>query len=221
MKIVCISDTHSKHEGLVLPAGDVLVHAGDWTGRGSEKSTIEFLKWLNYQPYKHKVFISGNHDFYGEQHSKAFRLLVALHAPNCIYLENSAVAINGVKFYGAPQTPRFFDWAFNVNRGPDIKKYWDAIDADTDVLITHGPSMGVMDLVVVGYSPNCGEHVGCQDLADRIEQLPKLQAHIFGHIHSGHGKKKIGKIIHVNAATCSEEYKPVNRPIVISVRSPK
>eukprot|EP00450_Noctiluca_scintillans_P034536 CAMPEP_0194547862 /NCGR_PEP_ID=MMETSP0253-20130528/92761_1 /TAXON_ID=2966 /ORGANISM="Noctiluca scintillans" /LENGTH=64 /DNA_ID=CAMNT_0039395117 /DNA_START=72 /DNA_END=263 /DNA_ORIENTATION=- len=29
VRIVCISDTHNEHEGLRLPAGDILLHTGD------------------------------------------------------------------------------------------------------------------------------------------------------------------------------------------------
>ncbi len=34
LSIVCISDTHGKHRNLVVPDGDVLVHAGDITSKG-------------------------------------------------------------------------------------------------------------------------------------------------------------------------------------------
>ena len=33
LRIVCISDTHGKTKDMVLPSGDVLVHAGDFTRR--------------------------------------------------------------------------------------------------------------------------------------------------------------------------------------------
>ena len=38
MKIVCISDTHSKHRALdgFLPEGDCLVHSGDLTSMGKK-----------------------------------------------------------------------------------------------------------------------------------------------------------------------------------------
>ena len=34
MKVIAISDTHNQHETLVLPDGDMLIHAGDVSGQG-------------------------------------------------------------------------------------------------------------------------------------------------------------------------------------------
>lgn len=63
IRIVCISDTHSRHGNMLqLPPGDVLIHAGDFTNTGSRRDTEEFVAWMDAQPYKHKIFIAGNHD---------------------------------------------------------------------------------------------------------------------------------------------------------------
>lgn len=42
MKIVCISDTHTKHQEVILPKGDLLIHAGDvsWVGWNYSSSTF-------------------------------------------------------------------------------------------------------------------------------------------------------------------------------------
>ncbi len=63
MKFTCISDTHGKHNGLQLPAGDVLIHAGDVSSMGKEYEILNFLDWFTKQDYEHKIFIAGNHDF--------------------------------------------------------------------------------------------------------------------------------------------------------------
>lgn len=34
VRIVCISDTHTKHGDLNIPDGDILIHAGDFTSFG-------------------------------------------------------------------------------------------------------------------------------------------------------------------------------------------
>jgi len=91
------------------------------------------------------------------------------------------VIIEGVKFYGSPWQPRFFDWAFNLDRGEEIKKKWDLIPMDTDVLITHGPPYGILDLT------HEGEKVGCEELMKAVLRVqPKI--HIFGHIHEAYGE---------------------------------
>jgi len=68
MKIVCTSDTHSKHHYLVpheLPEGDLLIHAGDFTSYGYKHEVESFFSWLKKaaKRYEHGVvFIAGNHD---------------------------------------------------------------------------------------------------------------------------------------------------------------
>lgn len=217
MKLVLISDTHCQHLGLQMPEGDVLIHSGDWTGRGSEMQTIEFLQWLEAQPYKHKLFIAGNHDFYPERHPKEFRELVAKYAPGCTYLQDEAVEIGGHKFYGSPVTPWFHDWAFNRHRGESIQRYWDQIPDDVDVLITHGPMQGFGDKLSA-YGSEPGEHVGCTDLLNTtLCRLHKLKLHVCGHIHEGAGIYTLDHLLLINASVLDEHYRLVNAPRTIEL----
>jgi 3',5'-cyclic AMP phosphodiesterase CpdA len=67
-RIVCISDTHGLHDQLILPAGDILLHSGDFTLGGhlafDMKSLHSFADWLNKQTqFKHKIVVAGNHEF--------------------------------------------------------------------------------------------------------------------------------------------------------------
>ena len=41
---------------------DVIVHCGDFTEYGSEKEVLDFLNWYIELPYRHKIFVTGNHD---------------------------------------------------------------------------------------------------------------------------------------------------------------
>ena len=63
MKYVAISDTHGCHRHLDLPAGDVLIHAGDVCDRGSQSQTDDFFDWFAKLDFAHKLLIWGNHDF--------------------------------------------------------------------------------------------------------------------------------------------------------------
>ena len=57
---------------------------------------------------------------------------------------------------------------------------WDIIPNDTDIVVTHGPPQGILDLTE--NRDGTLEQVGCKSLANRMEKLqPKL--HCFGHIH--------------------------------------
>jgi Icc-related predicted phosphoesterase len=209
MKLVLISDTHTFHKQVTLPEGDVLIHAGDMGLRGSASEIQPCLDWLNRQPHKHVVAIAGNHDFAFERCPELLKL------GRINYLENSSINIDGKNFYGSPVQPWFMDWAFNVQRGAAIKKYWDMIPEAglVDVLITHGPPMGILDVTAPQYG---GEHVGCEDLMKQVEiSLPAL--HVFGHIHGGYGKRTYRGIDFYNASICDEDYKAVNKPWVVEI----
>jgi 3',5'-cyclic AMP phosphodiesterase CpdA len=63
MKIVAISDTHGLHGSLNIPAGDILVYAGDLTRHGVLDDVREFNDFLGSLPHPHQIVIAGNHDF--------------------------------------------------------------------------------------------------------------------------------------------------------------
>ena len=124
-QIVCISDTHGRHESVVVPNGDILVHSGDCTNKGLAHEVAEFLTWLEGQPHPAKVLIAGNHDFLFEQEPKQAERLLRELAPSVAYLNDSGVAVAGLKFWGSPVQPWFYDWAFNRHRGAEIQGHWD------------------------------------------------------------------------------------------------
>ena len=141
MKLVCISDTHGQHRKLNLPPGDILLHAGDFTRKGKKDEIQDFNDWLGSLSYAYKLVIAGNHDFLFENHPQQAQSLLT-HA---IYLEDSGIQIQGVNFWGSPVSPRFFDWAFNRERGDDIQRHWQKIPVETHVLMTHTPPYGLLD----------------------------------------------------------------------------
>lgn len=136
MKVTVISDTHGQHRSLKLPKGDLLIHAGDISKRGHPIVVEDFLDWFSLQKFRYKVFIAGNHDFFLERAHPQF---IEQMIPNdIIYLNDSGTEIEGIKIWGTPITPWFNNWAFNRERGAEIKQHWDLIPADTEILITHG-----------------------------------------------------------------------------------
>jgi Icc-related predicted phosphoesterase len=213
MKIVCLSDTHGMHR-LVrqLPDGDVLVHAGDCTGHGRLDQAQVFIDWFATFPHSHKIFCAGNHDKIFEQGGiSRMRLPDNMH-----YLQDSGIAIEGVKFWGSPMQPEFYQWSFNRQRGAQIATHWALIPDDTQVLITHGPAHGHLDAVVrsEGIIPQ-----GCEELRKTIDtRLKNLQAHIFGHLHYQGGQHYVKNgVIYVNAALVDERYALTRQAQVIEI----
>ena len=208
LRIVCLSDTHNRQGRFDVPAGDILVHAGDLTGRGTLPEVTSAMDWLRSLPHRDKIVVAGNHDFLFERENALARSLVTgVH-----YLEDAGVSVQGLALWGSPWQPWFMDWAFNLRRGPALREKWAAIPGGLDVLVTHGPPMGTLD------ETRDGGRVGCEELRDRLvtmDRPPRL--HVFGHIHEGHGVVETVRTKFVNAAICDVAYKPVNPAIVVDL----
>lgn len=222
-KILFISDTHSKHNELSktldMPEADILVHAGDLTGYGSETALRKFLKWFGeLRLYPIKIFIAGNHDWIFERDHVWGRKLVKQYANKykengeIIYLEDSGVERWGLKFWGTPVNRPFCNWAFNRPE-EKLAQHWAAIPDDIDVLITHDPPYMIRDFSHTGSQEHCGSPSLYKEIKDRIK--PKI--HVFGHIHEQYGVSEIGETTFVNASTLDAGYQVVNEPILLEV----
>lgn len=201
VRLVLVSDTHLRHPE--LPEGDVLIHAGDLTHVGRRDELKRAVAWLRAQPHPHKLVIAGNHDFGLEREPE----LAALFAPGIRYLRDEACTVAGLRFWGSPWTPRFHDWAFNLDRGAPLRAVWDRIPAGLDVLVTHGPPQGILDRV------EGGERVGCEELRRAVEARPP-RLHVFGHVHESYGTERVGPTEFVNASICDRRYRAANAPVV-------
>lgn len=205
MRLVIVSDTHNRKK-FTVPDGDVLVHCGDFTMLGTSREIKAFDEWLNAMPHPRKIVIAGNHDCgFEEKPAIARRLL-----KNATYLQDTSVTIDGLKFYGSPWQPWFFDWSFNLPRGAALAAKWSMIPGDVDVLLTHGPPRGILD------QTGTGEHAGCDDLLGAVQRI-KPFVHAFGHIHGAAGAVRNGATLFVNASICDESYVPCHPPIVVDV----
>lgn len=188
MKLVMLADVHADNRNLSVPDGDVLIVAGDITHLGSFAEFKGQSAWLRTLPHLHKLVVPGNHDICCENlmnRNLESRLREFLHP--IVYLRDSVCEIDGLRFYG---TPWVLPWAGAFNLPSDeLKRKWDAIPSDVDVLVTHQPPAGILDT---------GR--GCTDLRKRTEQLPQLRVHVFGHIHEASGIVKQNHTTFVNAS---------------------
>lgn len=187
IRIVCISDTHC-NAGMTIPAGDLLIHAGDLTNAGTIAEIQEQINWLDSLPHKEKIVICGNHDSYFDPKSRkpedrsSNKKLI--WPKNIHYLENKSLTLSfkggrKLNFYGSPDVPAVggSDHAFQYERGSD--PWENRIPMATDVLITHTPPKHHVDL-----------DLGCEGLLKEIwEVKPKL--HVVGHVHSAHGREAL------------------------------
>jgi predicted phosphodiesterase len=110
MRIVCISDTHSRTSTMrnKIPNADILIHAGDFTKHGHLDEVEEFCQFLDNQTHiKHKIIIAGNHDIILDERYTRYpkQIEMALNLfkkKNITYLEDSFVKLYGLKIYGSP-----------------------------------------------------------------------------------------------------------------------
>jgi Icc-related predicted phosphoesterase len=217
MKITFISDTHTRHRDVEadLPGGDLLIHAGDFMNSGYHKEEAEeFFTWFNgIKGYDKKIFIAGNHDRIMQMQPEwatdtlnGYKTIVYLRDEGFAYYDMDTD--RSTKIYGSPWQPEFFNWAFNLPRnGEEMKAKWDAIPDDTDILITHGPPYGYLDV------PGGKKfQVGCELLRERVDVMqPKI--HVFGHIHGSAGYYFNGHTHFINASVLDERYTYTNLPL--------
>jgi predicted phosphodiesterase len=223
-RITFISDTHTKHRYCEkdLPGGDILIHAGDFMNSGRHKhEATEFFEWFDsLNNYENKIFIAGNHDFIMQTDPDWVKECLTKYQ-SIDYLRdeewvdyhdgpNGDFPEDNIRIYGSPWQPEFFNWAFNLPRnGEEMKARWDAIPDNTDILITHGPAYGYLDI-----PGGQNVRVGCEMLRHRVDEFrPKI--HVFGHIHGSAGYYFNGHTHFINASILNEQYQYTNMPLNI------
>jgi Icc-related predicted phosphoesterase len=212
MKIWIISDTHTRHEELTVPEVDMVIHCGDSTcsrqAKDNLREQVPFLQWLEGLNIEHKVMIGGNHDT---------SLALGLVDPTNYginYLQNRLGNVGGIDIYGSPLTPTYGNWEFMY---PRHKNPWTNVP-ECDIMVTHGPGMGVLDLT----RDRNGEFqmCGCKQLLKAIERVqPKY--HCFGHIHNERGIINYGildrGIKYINAACINHHSQEIMPGHIINV----
>eukprot|EP00658_Telonema_sp_P-2_P056084 TRINITY_DN44582_c0_g1_i1.p1 TRINITY_DN44582_c0_g1~~TRINITY_DN44582_c0_g1_i1.p1 ORF type:complete len:244 (+),score=38.58 TRINITY_DN44582_c0_g1_i1:51-782(+) len=181
VQLVICSDTHGKHRDVVVPPGDVFLHAGDFTRFGKLEDVEEFNVWLGELPHAHKIVINGNHEHNAEWKKRAAELL-----PNATLLRNElhTLSVGGqeLRIFGTD-----FCWPM---KSPN--PYYDLIPEGIDVLMCHGPVQGYVD-----------GGTGCQTMLEHVKRTsPRVV--VSGHIHHAHGVAQgtgsVGDTLFVNAA---------------------
>ena len=191
MRILHLSDTHGLHSQIGrLPEADVIVHSGDFTHYGTEKECLDFLNWFIALPYKHKIFVVGNHDLCLYDADNIEDLPANVH-----FLQDRGITVDGVKFYGTGFM------------------HYRAIPPDTQVLVTHEPPRGILDREE---SLGIGEY-GSTEIRTQVLALPALRLHLFGHSHNGYGLYQENGITFSNGALMAYDIKIERAPRVIEL----
>lgn len=203
MRIVCIADTHELHRELVVPPGDLLIHAGDISVL-SERPWMyrHFDIWLGELPHRHKIVIPGNNDYLLEDPKE--RKVIT----NAMLLVDSGVEIEGIRIWGSPTTP-LYGGAFGKSIPEDRQRHWAQVPEGLDILITHGPPFAILD-----HGGSAERREGCPYLFEAVFRArPRL--HVFGHIHVGYGTLRTDDTLFVNASLLGGDGSLSRKPLVV------
>lgn len=187
-----ISDLHGTHDSLEIPYDiEVMAITGDATNyRNSTMNMSEytrFLDWFAAIPVSYKIYVPGNHDSYIYENLN--RCKKEMLSRGITLLHQDSIQISDLKIYGDGTTPQYGDWCFMKKR-ETISKTWENIPEDTDILLTHGPPKGILDLTTDRHRNL--ERAGCGALGKRILKLNNLKLNCFGHIHNTPNIKNTG-----------------------------
>ena len=179
-----ISDTHSYHDLLEIPDNiDIVIHSGDCSNvrdpYNNEPEVRKFIDWYSKLPIPIKIYVAGNHDSSIE---KKLVSIADFGEKGIIYLEDDFIHIDGLKIHGSPVSPNFGNWSFMKSRDK-LDKHWErSIDDDVDILITHTPPKGILD-ISEDRDGNL-EFCGCKALKRHVITRIKPKLMLFGHIHN-------------------------------------
>lgn len=200
MANVCfIADTHRQHRELTIPECDILIYCGDMCSfRNNDIETLRDIDvWFSEQPVGEVICVAGNHDFLLENDGYQFQ--------NARLLTDALVETRGLKIYGSPWCPALPFFAFHQSE-LGLKKKWQQIPTGIDILVTHTPPEGILDLPTSRHS-----HLGCPHLRHELKRInPRF--HAFGHIHASFGSHQEGDTLFLNAAVVRGSEMKVSNP---------
>ncbi|XP_011873254.1 PREDICTED: UPF0046 protein C25E10.12 isoform X3 [Vollenhovia emeryi] len=250
LRVVCMSDTHSLTPFIKfdVPAGDVFIHAGDFTKCGSLQEVIEFNNWIGNLPHKHKIVIAGNHEL---SFDRTFTHPFSVHTSGDHQKHTGTSILDDIPTLGMSK-----DALAEAIKTNNIKDYLtNCTYLEDSEIVVHGikiygtpwqPEFCHGDLCCTGV------RAGCVELLSTVQNRIKPKYHVFGHIHEAwrhalssvlmiariinrhlipvystkafneprYGISSDGKIIYINASTCDLNYLPNNPPIVFDITLP-
>ena len=215
MRVAHISDTHGDFP-TILGKYDLIIHSGDFfpnskalfSGKRKDeilfqenwlKSKLEEIKsFTNNSPF---LFVLGNHDFINPD-----KMEIILNENNIksINLTNKRILFNDVSFYGFPYIPYMKGfWNYEKTYSDmekEINKMVENFNENyTDVLVSHAPIYGVLDLT--NYNENIGNSSMLNALQYKIKKEMLPQYFLCGHCHENYGLTIKENILISNAAT--------------------
>ena len=183
-----VSDTHNQHRKLPLPkdGADVLLHCGDWSNwESSKKITEDFNAWLGSPDilarFPRRIVVGGNHELCCSKVStEQVRTKIITNAE---YYNGESITHESLKLWLSPLT-RSRNLTYRANAfsksSENLTKEFAKCPNDVDILVTHSPPYGILDM------HKSGHRMGSLELWQTVQRvLPTV--HVFGHCHDNGG----------------------------------
>jgi hypothetical protein len=197
VRVTAASDLHGQLPS--VPPCDLLLLAGDLCPLSDHSDDAQraffegpFSDWLAAVPAGTIVAVAGNHDLILEREPALARALP------WTYLCDGGAEAAGLRIWGSPYAVTYGDWAF-MESDDALEARFAGIPDGLDVLMVHGPPLGVLDHARRG--------VDTGSLALRravLRARPRLG--IFGHIHEAHGEDRLGDTQCLSVSLVDERY---------------
>lgn len=179
MRILCLSDTHGRHNRFAhLPPADVFLHAGDFTRYGS--GAEEFAVWFHRLPYKYKLLTLGNHERADSVAKPPPEHWRSLFGPLLLIDRGARISVDGrdLTVFGLPSAPAS-----------------ESIPHGIDVVLSHEPPYRLLDRT------HNGANAGSEKV-DALVRDARPRVHAFGHVHAQGGEHVVEDgVVYLNAAT--------------------
>jgi len=201
MKALHISDWHGE---FIFPDAeyDIVISSGDMTPNFTTnmeqekklqkkwvcKNVDKFFRVVGNKPF---LSVSGNHDFIN------LARVLRENGFESFNLNDKELIFNGIKFYGLPWIPHIKGrWNYEASTYTMSHKVR-PIPEDTNVLITHCPPYGYLDM---GITERFGNTVLSNHYHYSTEKSPRLI--LCGHIHEcgGYTRSFVKNSIVINSA---------------------
>jgi len=166
LRCIIISDTHLEHDQVSIPEGDILIHLGDVTNKGSLQGVQSFAKWFSQHPHRHKIIIDGNHDrdfLHPEKIS-----LIKEYGNIAVFLQDEVINIEGLQILGLT-----WNTCMQQDYGRIVRYLRSSNTRAVHLLLTHMP-------------PTMNKMHGSKGLITLASKL-HVKVHLFGHFHWARG----------------------------------
>lgn len=188
VRIVHMSDTHNfldkNKRSSFLPHGDILVHTGSFTNRGTEEEYAQFNAWLGSVAdiYHYRIVVLGSRDvkLFGNDWDVMKHML-----PNATHvLCHSEATVLGIRFYGCPwHWGHKHNYTIRPGAPSSTSGRFEDIPAGVHVLLTHVPAFHRLDATTAA---EVKEHWGSRELVEHLRRVrPGL--HLHGHVKDSRG----------------------------------